>query len=208
MDDLETGKDKIKKICEILKNESLEPAKLEAERILSEAQNQAHEILRAAEKKAKETMEVERKKIEKEKELFQLSMKQACKQTIESLRQEIEASLFNKEISTAVEKGTRDEKLTAEMILALVHAIEKEGLSADFSAVISKTISAEKVNKMLARDILDQLREKSVVLGDFAGGVQIKLHDKNLVLDLSDSALRELLGKYLRKDFRALLFAS
>lgn len=207
MDDLETGKDKIKKICEILKNESLEPAKQEAERIVSDAQNQAHEILRAAEKKAKELLEIERKKIEKEKELFTLSMKQACKQTMDALRQEIEATLFNKEIARAVEKGTRDEKLTAEMISAMVRAVEKEGLSADFSAVISKTIPAEQVNKMLAKDILEQLREKSVVLGDFAGGVQIKLHDKNVVLDLSDSALKELLGKYLRKDFRALLFA-
>lgn len=208
MDDLETGKDKIKKICEILKNESLEPAKQEGARIISDAQNQAHEILRAAEKKAKERLEAEQKKIEKEKELFQLSLKQACKQTIESLRQEIEATLFNKELTLLVENGTRDGKAMAEMISALVRGIEKEGLSVDFSAVISQTMGAKEVNQMLAKEILEQLREKSVILGDFAGGVQIKLHDKNLVLDLSDSALKELLGKYLRKDFRTLLFAS
>ena len=208
MDDLETGKDKIKKICEILKNESLEPAKQEAQRIVEIAQNQAHEMIRAGEKKALASIDEARKRIGKEKELFQQSLAAGCKQALESLRQEIEKSLFNKEISDFVEKATKDEKVAAEMVTALIRAIEKEGTSADFSALIPQSLPVERVNRLLAKEMLEKLREKSVVLGDFLGGVQVKLHDKKLVLDVSDSSLKELLGKYLRKDFRTLLFGT
>jgi V/A-type H+-transporting ATPase subunit E len=207
MDDLETGKDKIKKICEILKNESIEPAKQEAQRIIDEAGEHAHEMIREAEKKAVSIIEEGRKKMEKERALFNASLTQAGKQALENLRQEIEKSLFNKEISSFVEKTTSDEKVASSLIAALVNAIEKEGTSADFSALIPRSLPADKVNQLLAKDILEKLREKSVVIGDFMSGVQIKLHDKEMTLDLSDSALKELLGKYLRKDFRQFLFS-
>ncbi len=206
MDDLETGKDKIKKICEILKNESIEPAKQEAQRIIDGAEAQAHDIIREAEKKAAALFEEGKKKIAKERELFELSLKQSGKQAIEELRQEIEKSLFNKEISEFVEKGTKDEKTVALLITTIVKAIEKEGISADFSALIPASLPPEKVNRMLTSDILSKLKEKGVILGDFLGGVQVKLHDKKLMLDLTDTALKELLGKYLRKDFRNILF--
>src|ERR1700722_2522958 len=161
MDDLETGKDKIKKICEILKNESLEPAKQEAQRIVEIAQNQAHEMIRAGEKKALASIDEARKRIGKEKELFQQSLAAGCKQALESLRQEIEKSLFNKEISDFVEKATKDEKVAAEMVTALIRAIEKEGTSADFSALIPQSLPVERVNRLLAKEMLEKLREKS-----------------------------------------------
>jgi V/A-type H+-transporting ATPase subunit E len=208
MDDLETGKDKIKKICEILKNESLEPAKQEAQRVIEVSQNQAHEMLREAERRAYAIIEDARKKMAKEKELFEQSLAAGSKQAIESLRQEIENSLFNQEIASFVEGATKDEKVAAELITALVKAIEKEGTSADFSALIPQSLPPEKVNRLIAKEILEKLREKSCVMGDFLGGVQVKLHDRKLLLDVSDSSLKELLGKYLRKDFRNLLFAN
>lgn len=206
MENLETGKDKIKKLCEILKNETLKPAQEEAQQILEIAQQEAHQIIRDAERKAIEVRSLAKAEIQKEKELFETSLQQACKQGLETLRQEIERKLFNDSLANWVESQTKDPEVGKKLITSLVTAIEKEGISADFSAIIPKEVPKEKVNALLAGEILNKLKEHSVVAGTFIGGVQIKLHDRKLTLDLSDEAIKELLGLYIRKDFRRLLF--
>lgn len=206
MQNLETGKDKIKQICEILKNETLEPAKEQAQKIIQEAEEEAERIIAKAKVGAEEMMKEFKSAMAKEKELVVSSMKAASRQAVEALKQEIENTLFNRELTEWIEKEGSDPKIASQFINALVAAIEKDGVSADFSAYIASKISKEKVNALLAKDILAKLKEKSVVLGDFAGGVQIKLHDRNLTLDLSDTALKELLARYVRKDFRELIF--
>ncbi len=208
MENLETGKDKIKKICDILKDETLLPAKEEAQKIIEVAGQEAHQIIRDAEAKAEETLNNAKAKMEKEKELFQSSMKQACRQGIEALKQDIENKLFNGELNEWLKNNTADPKVGAKLIAVLVDAVEKEGVSADFSAQIPAQIPADKVNAILVKEIIDKLSEKSVTVGDFFGGVKLKLLDRKLTLDLSDDALKELLGSYIRKDFRELLFQS
>ncbi len=206
MENLDTGKDKIKKICEILKNETILPAKEEAQKILEVAEQEARNIIRDAESKAAEMISQAKQKMGKERELFESSITQACRQGLESLRQEIEQKLLNSELTDWLKQQTPDPNIAAKLISALVEAVEKEGISADFSAVIPATVPAEKVNILLLKGIMEKLREKSVVVGEFNGGVQLKLHDRNMTLDLSDAALKELIGQYIRKDFRELLF--
>ena len=208
MENLDTGKDKIKRICDILKVEALEPAQEEVQKILEGAEVEARTIIRAAEIKAEQTLQSAQLKIAKERELFESSMRQASRQGIESLRQDIENKLFNAEMGAWLGKHAVDADLAAKLIQALVAAIEKEGTSTDFSAIISQNIPVEKVNALLVKNILEKLREKSVVVGEFIGGVQLKLHDRKLTLDLSDEALKELIGHYVRKDFREILFQS
>ncbi|MCH9627060.1 MAG: V-type proton ATPase subunit E [Chlamydiales bacterium] len=208
MESLETGKDKIKKICDILKNETLQPAKEEAQQIIEAAGEEAHQIIRDAEAKAEELFSAAKAKVAKERELFEGSMKQACRQGVEALKQEIENKLFNDELVEWLEKNAADPQTSSKLISALTQAIEKEGISADFSALIPKQVPAEQVNALLAKEIVERLRAQTVEVGDFGGGVQLKLHDRKLTLDLSDRALKELLGQYIRKDFRELLFQS
>ncbi len=206
MDSVDTGKDKIKKICEILKTETIEPAKHEAAAILEQAQEKSQRLLREAEEKAQQLINGARKKIEDEKKLFNSTLVQACQQILESLRQDIENKLLNSSLMDWIEKETVDPKVSANLITALAQAIEKEGTSADFSAVVAKTVTVEQVNALLAKEIVQKLKGQSVEIGEFAGGVQLKLLDRKLTLDLSDEALKELLGRYIRKDFREILF--
>lgn len=206
MDNLETGKDKIKKICDLLKNETIEPAKEEAQQILEIAKQEAHQIIKDAEAKAEDILQRTQEKIEKEKGLFETALKDACRLGIEFLRQEIEKKLFNDSLVEWVDKQTIDPEIGAKLINALVEAIEKEGTSAQFSAIIPAKVPADQVNAKLVSQVLQKLREKSVVVGNFNGGVQLKLHDRKLTLDLSDQALKELLSQYIRKDFRKILF--
>ncbi|NGX60726.1 MAG: V-type proton ATPase subunit E [Chlamydiae bacterium] len=208
METLERGKDKIKEICAILKNETLQPAQEEAQKVIELAEQEAHQIIRRAESQGEEILQKAQEKMEKEKKLFQSSLKHACDQGKEALRQDLMETLFQKELVDWVEKQTQDPEVGAKLLQALIEGVEKEGLSVDFSAFVAKSVPSEKVNALLGQKLLERLREGSVTVADFVGGVQLKLHDRKLTLDLSDQAIVELLAKYIRKDFRQLLFGA
>lgn len=207
MKGLESGKDKVKKICEVLKKETLEPAKREAEEILQGAHAEAERIVAEARQKAS-NLELEAKKqIERERNIFQSSLNQACKQSLEYLKQQIEDNLFNKELSTLITKHTQDPKVLADLITAVINAIDKAGIDTDLSAYVAASVPARSVNSLLLQDVLQRLKDKGVLLGAMAGGVAIKLHKDNITLDITDAALKELVSQYVRKDFRDMVFA-
>jgi V/A-type H+-transporting ATPase subunit E len=144
--------------------------------------------------------------IEKQKSIFQASMTQACRQTIEALKEKIEQKLFNPELARLVTKPMQDPKLMAQLINAIVHALEKEGTKSDLSVVISSAISAKAVNELLASEVIQRLKEKGVLLSSLGGGIEVKLLNNNITIDLSDETIRELVATYIRKDFREFLF--
>lgn len=207
MNHLEDGKDKIKKICDVLRNETLDPAKQEAEKILAQAEEERMSILQEAEQKAADILELNQAKIRKERLAFESSLKQAFKQGIEALKESIDKQLFNQELVQWIEKHATGPQVTADLIKALIHAVEKEGISGELSACIPKEVPAEKVNALLTSNILRKLKEKEVVLEDFKGGAKIRLHAQRITLDMSEEAIFELIEKYIRKDFRQIIFA-
>ena len=206
MKGLETGKDKVKKICDVLKQETLEPAKREADEIVASARRHADEILADAHKEAKRMGEDAYTEIEKQKSIFQASLAQACRQTIEALKEKIEHQLFSPELTKLVAKPMHDPKLMAQLINAIVHALEKEGTKSDLSVVVSSALSARDINEHLASDVIQRLKEKGVLISSIGGGIEVKLLNNNITIDLSDETIKELVGAYIRKDFREFLF--
>lgn len=208
MKTLERDQDKIQKISNKLRHEILEPAQEEARKIIEEAKKKANHINSEAEKQAEELIQAGRKAIEQERNVFHSSLQQAAKQVMEALRQSIEHNLFNEELHKILVHATSNPKVIAQLITAIITAIEKEGVSVDLSAVIPKSVSVKEVNDFLTENILHKLKEHSVVLGDFVGGAQVKLINKNLTIDISEDTLMDLIARYLRKDFRKLIFGS
>lgn len=204
----ESGKDKVKKICDILRRETLEPAKHEAEEMIHIARDEANEIIAQARVEVEKLKEDARLEIERQKNVFQSSLRQACKQALESLKQNIEEKLFNQELGSLITKHTQDPKIIAQLIIAVVHAIEKEGVETSLSVYVPAAVPARSVNTLLAHEILDKLKEKSVLVGPLAGGIEVKLHNKNITMDISDAALKELVANYIRKDFREMIFGA
>lgn len=202
----ETGSEKVKKICEVLRKETLEPAMEEAEKRIADAREEAESILAKAKAKADKLVLDAQTEIDKRRNVFHASMQQGCRQTLEELKEQIEKRLFNQALFEAVAKKTSSPDVLAKLITALVNAIEKEGLSADLSAIIPAHVPAREVNELLAREVAEKLREKSVLLGPQKGGAEVKLHDKKITIDLSEGALRELVGSFIRKDLREILF--
>ena len=203
---LDKGEEKIKKICDVLRHETIEPAKQEAEKIIEDAHKRAEGIVEEAEQKIDKMKEDAKAKIEQERNVFHSSLEQAAKQSIEALRQSIEQKFFNDEMAAVIEQETSNPKVIAQLISNMIKAIEEEGTSADFSALIPKTVDAEEVARFLGEGIIKKLREKSVLVGDFNGGAQVKLHDKRMTIDVTAAALKELMLRYVRKDFRKLIF--
>lgn len=206
MNSLDTGKDKIKKICEILEIETLNPAKEEAARVVHEAEKRAQTILAQAEQNAQGMIERAKDHIEKGRMLFETNLKQAFNGIKEQLRQEIEKGLLNEALTTWVRAHASTPDIASRLITALVQMIQQGGIEGDFSALIPQHLSTAEVNALVGAEIVHRLKQGSVVVGPFHGGVQLKLHGQHLTLDLSESAIVELLVGYVSKEFRDIIF--
>lgn len=206
--EVSTGSEKIKKICDVLRRETLEPAKQQAEEIILEAKQQAEAMLKEA-REAIEKLHVEaRQEIEHQRNIFQSSLYQACKQAIESLKQNIEEKLLNQQLTQLFAQGMQAPEVIANLISAVIAALERDGVEANLSAYIPAAVPARTINEMLGKQIVNKLKEKSVLIGSLTGGVEIKLQDHNITIDISDAAIKELVANYIRKDFRALFFGN
>lgn len=205
---LEKGPEKIQKICDLLKKETLEPAKLEAESIIAQAREEAARIIQEAKHEAEQLNARAHESIEREKNVFQASLTQASRQCIEALRQSVESEFFNSQLLELIDSQVKDPAVIANLIKGILAALEKEGTDVDLSAVIPRTVSVEAVNSLLGEGVLKKLREHKVISGNILGGAQVKLHGKELTLDLSDSTMKELVANYVRKDFRKWIFGA
>lgn len=206
MKGLETGKDKIQKICDSLRKETLEPAKQEAREIIENSHLQAAEVVGEAQKRAALLIQAAEREIEEKRKVFQASLNLACRQGIEQLKQRIENELFDKELANLIGKEMADPKVIANLLNAFMRSMEDKGVEEDFIAVIPKGISPRTINELLAAKTLDRLRGHTVTVGDFAGGVQIQMKGRQITIDISDAVVRELIAQYIRRDFRDLVF--
>lgn len=206
MKGLDTGKEKIQKICDTLKKETLEPAKQEAREIIENAHLKADEIIADAKKKAEGLMNHAQGENEERGKIFQASLQLASRQGIEHLKQKIEHQLFDKQLSDLVLRDMADPKIVVYLLDAFMKEMKDKGVEEEFIATIPKNITPRSINALLASQILDQLKNQTVNVGDFAGGVQIQLKGRQVTIDITDAAVRELIAQYIRRDFREMLF--
>ncbi|GAB4237979.1 MAG: V-type ATP synthase subunit E [Chlamydiales bacterium] len=204
---LQQGQNKIQEICEALKKDTLEPALMEKERIIQEAQAQAEKILKEAHQEAGVILKEVREKIAQERDVFETALQRSSEQALETLKQKIENELFNRELDEQLENVTTDPKIIAKLIESMVKAIEKEGSEADLVAVIPDSVDPQKVTALLSKNTLKKLSKEGVQIGGFKGGAEVKLKGKQLTVEMTERVLKELLASSLRKDFREKIFA-
>lgn len=207
MKSLEKGQDKIQKICDKLRHETLEPALEEAKQIIETAKKNAEMVISEAEEQAAQLIKQARGQIEQERNVFHSALQQSAKQAVEALRQEVEQKFFNEELQAVLDKELAEPKIVADLINALVECLEKEGITGDLSAAIPRSLASEDVSKLLLDNVRKKLKNHPLELGHFAGGAQVKLHGKKITIDLTDHAIKELLANYVRKDFRQTIFS-
>ena len=166
---LETGKDKIQRICDTLRKETLDPARQEAAEILENAHLQAADIVREAQGKAETLLQAADRELAQKRAFFDASMKMACRQGIESLKQKIEEELFHRQLSELVAKEMADPKLIASLLTAFIKALESKGIEEDLEIFLPKHVSQRAITSCLAAYVLEKLQAHPVVLADFEG---------------------------------------
>lgn len=203
---MQNGKDKLQKICDVLRKETLEPAKQEASEIVENASMQKEEILREAKEAAAKLIQAAEREIEQRRKIFESSLKLACRQGLEELKKFIEVKLFNENLEEFAKKASSSPEIIARLINSIVKAIEKEGIEANLSVSIPKDVSPREVSELLLADIIGKLKEKELLLGGFKGGAKVKLVESRITIDITDEAIKELIAGYIREDFRELIF--
>jgi V/A-type H+-transporting ATPase subunit E len=203
---LETGKDKIQKICDALRKETLEPAKQEAQEIVENGKLQAQNIVEHARKKAEAILAEAEAKCDEKKKLVDSSLQFAAKQVVEELKQKIETGLFSPAVADLVAKETANPHLIAEIIASFLKMIERQGLQEDWVIAIPKNITPQSIAALVAGKVAKRLEEKNFILGDFDGGAQIHFKKHHITIDLSNKAVQELVAGYIRRDLRDLIF--
>lgn len=208
MNSVDTGKETVKRICEALKEDTLIPAREEADSIIHKAKADAEQIIQIANKKAQDIKDLAIEEVKEKDNVFRASLNMACRKTLEGLKQEIEENLFAIGLKDFIGDQMRSSDTVAKLISAIISAIEKEGIDSDLRAIVPSIVSQKEVNQQLTIAILNRLEKKSVVLGQISGGVQIKIINQDLTLDMTENALESLVSSYVREDFRAIIFSS
>ena len=204
---MEPGKDKVKKICDAIRKETLDPALEEARGVVEEGKRRADEILEEARAEAERIRLEARREMQREKEIFEVGLRHACKLTLEELKQKVEKHFFHKDLSELVQKEMGDTKIIAQLLNAVVKAVETEGMEVNMEAYVAKTVDPKAIAKLLAKEVIDKLKGKEPKESQIQGGVVVRVPDQRLSIDVSDVVLKALVAGFIRKDFRALVFA-
>lgn len=207
MKHLETGKDKIQKICDVIRKETLDPAKQEAREIIENAHLQAAEILKDAEAKAAVLKKQTDEELEEKKRVFHSSLNLACRQALETLKQKIERQLFAPELAQVVVHEMGKPELVAELIRSFMRSLEEQGIEEDFEVVIPREISPRSISALVTAKVLERLKGGGVEVGDFGGGVRLRMESRSITIDITDAVVRELIAAYIRRDLRDLIFS-
>lgn len=195
----ESPSTKVKEICDLIRKDTLDPAKKEAERVKNEAKKEAARILQKAEEDATLARENLAKELQKMQDVHEMAIQMAIKQGLSRLKQQI-MEVFSEELSQLIASGMDKGDVIARVLSTLVTAVEKEGLGANLLAILPSSVSKEEIQAKLASNIAAKLKSHSMVLGDSKAGVELKLVDKKFAIDMTDKAVKDLLAKYCLDD--------
>lgn len=204
---LESANKKVQEICDILREETLSPARREAKRILEEAKWQADEMIAKAKGEVTKIYQENEKKLEQQKTIYGSALHLAGKQAVTKLKQSI-VELFSHEWEKELKSEMKKSDVVAKLVEKLIQAIEKEGLGANFLAIVPREVGMDKIMSHISSSTLAKLKEGKVALGDIHGGAQVKLVDQKMVIDMSDDAVIDLLRSYVTEEIRNKIFAN
>ncbi|MGR3952041.1 MAG: hypothetical protein QRY74_03955 [Chlamydia sp.] len=193
-------------ICQTVRKEALDPALHEAEATKRQAEREREEILKEAKIRAKAIIEEAEKKAISIRKVLESSLEQASSQAVELLKEEIEKNLFNPSLNEYIASSFALEKETASLVESLVQAIDAGGIFGSIAIELGKTASKEKIVQQLGTKVIARLQNGSIQVGMHNWGIIVRIKDKQIVLDVSDKAVRELMANFLRQEFRKMLF--
>ena len=203
----ETGDDRLAAICQTIRAETLEPAKQEAAEVLKNAEMEAQKIKEQARQHAEQITYEAKQQIAQEQESFKIALEQAARQSIDMLRQQIERTLFPPQLNDFLENELSNEQNMISLIQLIVEHIEKEGLGGELDLWLSKKLPREKLALYFAKKATQTIPEEGIHVDENMNGFMLKVQNQHLCLEMTTDSLRDLIGSFLRSDFRKVLFS-
>jgi len=200
MKHLDTGSDKIKKICDAIRHETLEPAKQQARLIIEQASDQAATIIQEARKQAEIILETSKKQHDKEKHIFESSMTHAAKLFIEKLKINIEDHFLSQVLRKLSQNIFTDSEACAKIVDSLIHGFSNKSLAGDLTVILDKGLDKSEFVKFLSQEVKSKM--KDVENSHKIEGVVLKSVADDLRLEINQEQLTESLLETLRADFR------
>jgi len=206
MTQIDTGNEKVKKICDLIKTQTLDPAKEEAKKIVLHAKKDAEKIIADAEEKARLILEQAQNECESKRKLLESSLRLAAKQAVSSLKQQITEELFSKPFAHSLKMETSKPSFIAKAIEISLQSIFKNIPDDELLFELPKTVSPEQILQELSSEARERVKKSQIEMGAFQGGVVIHYNKENIAIDLTDNAANQLLSRYIAQPMQQYLF--
>ena len=200
--------DKLKELTDRLYAEGLSKGKQEGEQILANARAEADEIIAKAKAKAESISAKAEKDAEDLKAKVSTDIKMASTQTIAAIKQQAEAAITAKAITSPVKDAFADKDFVKGLIQTIAKAFNpKDAESKPLGVILPASLLKEMGDKyawQLAKE-LGQGIEVSTSKG-IAAGFKIGPKDGGYLISFTDEDFASILGQYLRPATKKILF--
>ena len=199
---------KIQELTNKLYSEGLSKGKAEAEQIKATAQEEANRLVNNAKTEAEQIIAAAKKEASELKSKIENDVKMAAKQTIASIKQDVENSVVTKAIKTPLKESISDKEFLAEVILTLAKAFNPEKAEPTALEVVLPQSMQEQFGKILVQNI-----NKALNVGinveyskEISNGFKIGPQNESYKISFTENDFEALFAEYLRPDSRKLIF--
>jgi V/A-type H+-transporting ATPase subunit E len=203
----------VQELIEKIRDEGVQAAQGEAERLLHEARKQAAEIVARAQAEADAAIAKARSEIAADRTASLDALQLATRDTVLELKSRVIAR-FAEFVKRLVVSATRDKELVRSIVLVLAgHAVEEFIKDKEIEVRISNSLltgetAFDEDGKLAILGLSsDMLREGLELVADheIEGGARVRLVQENLEIDLSDRAVATMISQRLIPRFKAIL---
>lgn len=195
--------EELKDLIEKIQAEGVQAAEEKARAIEEEAKRQARDLVEKAKNEAQKIISEAGQRIVNMEEASRLSIKQAARDTLITLRKEINAALDR------VMKAAIKQALSQQELVAIINAIIKDyakNCKEGIEIILCKE-DQEKIGKGVFSELKEEL-QKGITLkpsGEVSTGFLISFDAGKSYFDFTDQALTDYLSQYLKPRLAQLL---
>jgi V/A-type H+-transporting ATPase subunit E len=205
----------VQELIDRIRDQGVQSARDEADRLLHEAREQAAQIVSQAKAEADAAQQKARTEIEAYKNASMEALRLAARDAVLDLKARVRAR-FEEFVKRLVTSATRDKELVRDIVLVLAgHAAEEFIKDKQVQVRLSDTLLDGQNGPVFKEEGMravlglssDMLREGIELATDneIHGGARVRLVQDDLEIDLSDRAVSQMIAQRLLPRFKAIL---
>jgi V/A-type H+-transporting ATPase subunit E len=201
---------KLQELTEKLYSEGLSKGRKDAEEMKKKAKADADDIISKANEEYKNILAKAQKDAEDYKIKVLNEIKMASKQSMHSLKSEIENLLFLKAVQAPVNAALSETDFLKKILLAAVSAFSPENSSNNTLEVLLPSSLKNELDSFIKNEVQKNLKGEILITFDqkLTNGFKIGPKESGYFISFTDADFRELVGEYLRPKTRELLFSA